>query len=247
MPAILVGASAVFVAGFTQGFVGFGFSQVAIPIMASFIPTKEAIPIAVFESVILNLLIIRDTRRYINFRRMWALMLAGITGIPFGTYLLLILDVDLLKFFIGIIIVLSSIAILTGFRVNIKNEKLASIPIGFFSGILNGSTTMSGPPVILFFSNQELDKQTFRANLVTYFFILGLMTIPPYFIGKIINFSVLKYSVIFVPFVISGTLTGMKLSKKVDDKIFRNIALIILIIIGVITTVSGAIPYFSNT
>jgi len=39
---------------------------------------------------------------------------------------------------------------------------------------LSGNTAMGGPPVVLFLSNREAEKQVFRANLTFHFPVVGL-------------------------------------------------------------------------
>jgi len=166
-------------------------------------------------------------------------MIAGIAGIPIGTYLLINLDADILKIFIGSVIIPFAIASLMGFKRQIKNEKLAFAPVGLTSGLLQASTTLSGPPVILFFVNQGLEKQTFRANLVAYFLVLGLATIPAFLLGGILTTAVINYAIWFLPATVLGAITGIKLAHKVKEKLFRNIALVIVTTAGLLSIVSG--------
>jgi len=46
---------------------------------------------------------------------------------------------------------------------------------GFFSGLLNTSTSMSGPPVLILLAGQGLPKDQFRRTLVSFFFVSGLV------------------------------------------------------------------------
>ena len=43
-------------------------------------------------------------------------------------------------------------------NISINNIKLSYGIAGFISGVLNGSLSMSGPPIVLFFSNEGFDK-----------------------------------------------------------------------------------------
>jgi len=105
-------------------------------------------------------------------------MLGGLIGIPIGTFILLVIDPQFIKFVIGILIIIFGCALLFEIGKKVKNEKWALGPVGLLSGILNGSVSMSGPPVILFFQNQKLDKNEFRANLIGYSLFLSIITVP---------------------------------------------------------------------
>ena len=58
---------------------------------------------------------------------------------------------------------------------------------------------MSGPPVILFLSNQGVDKNTFRANLSFYFLILIIATAGVFFAGGLLTREIVGLSFFLVP------------------------------------------------
>ncbi|HDN81196.1 MAG TPA: sulfite exporter TauE/SafE family protein, partial [Methanomicrobia archaeon] len=126
-----------------------------------------------------------------------------------------------------------------GLRKKIKNEKLAFAPIGFVGGLLGGSTSMSGPPVIIFFTNQGLKKQVFRANLVAYFMAMSLVAISSFIVGGLITTEVIRYTILFLPAMIFGVAIGIKLVHRVEEKLFQNIVLIVVIIAGALSVISG--------
>lgn len=236
---ITIGLLAIFLGGITQGLTGFGFALVSVPIMVILLSPKIVVPIVLMQTILTNLIILLEARKWVNLKRIWPLMMAGIVGIPLGTYLLIVLDVSILKVSIGAVIIPFAIASFLGFKKQIKNEKLAFAPIGFISGVLSASTTLAGPPVILFFVNQGVEKQAFRANLVAYFMVLSSATVFAFALGGVITTAVINYAIWFLPATILGAITGIKLTHKVDEKMFRNIALIIVTIAGLLSIASG--------
>jgi len=237
---IIVGLLVMFWAGVIQGLTGFGFALVSVPIMTIFLSPKKTIPIVLLHAILIVIVILYEARKWVDLKRIWPLMIAGIVGMPFGTYLLIFLKASTLKVLIGSVIVLFTLALLKGFKRKIKSEKLAFAPVGFISGLLAGSTMMGGPPVILFFTNQGLNKNVFRANLVCYFATLSLATIPAYVAGGLITKEVIKYAILLLPAMICGGITGIKLARVVEEQLFRNIVLIILIVAGLISIASGS-------
>lgn len=236
---IFLGLLAIFLASLTQGFVGFGFSQVAIPIMALFMPTKSIIPLLLILGSLLNIIILLDNKKHVELKKIIILMITGTLGIPIGAYLLKILDAGIIKIFIGSMIIFSSATILSGKKIRIDREKLATIPIGFLSGILNGSITMSGPPIIIFFSNQGLSKDSFRANLVAYFLWLNIATIPVFVAGRLLELTDLRKSLILSPALFAGTIVGIIISKRVDNELFKKITLALLMVLGFSLIIGG--------
>jgi uncharacterized membrane protein YfcA len=162
-----------------------------------------------------------------------------VVGIPFGTALLSILDVSSLKALTGIVVSLAAIALLVGFKREIKDKKLGFALAGFASGVLNGSTTMSGPPVVLFLANQGTDKESFRSDLVAYFSALYILTIPFYFAQGLLTGEVLDYSLNLLPAVATGAVAGSLLAEKVDEKLFKKICLLLVLVSGIAAIASG--------
>jgi uncharacterized protein len=242
----IVGFIVIFVASFVQGFSGFGFSQVAVPVMSFFMLPSRFIPVALLQSIVLNIIILIESRKNLDFKKLIPLTIAGALGIPLGTYLLIVLNPEIIKLTIGAIIILSSLALFIGFEKPVTNEKFAYIPIGIVSGILNGSITMSGPPVILFFAYQGVEKAKFRANLVMYFFLINIVTVPTYLFGGLIDIGIIKYAIITLPALIVGTICGAIVSRFTKDAIFKKITLILLIALGALSLITAVIKLINN-
>jgi len=236
---VIIGLFVLFSAGVTQGLTGFGFNLVSVPILVIFLPPKIVVPVTLINSALTSAVIVFKARKWVDVKRIWPLMIAGIAGMPFGTYLLIVLEVGVLKVSIGVVIALFAVAFLVGFTKRIKNEKLAFAPVGFVSGLLTGSMAMSGPPVILFFTNQGISKRVFRASIAAYFMVLTLATIPIFAIGGLMTQEVITYTILFMPAVIIGALTGIVVAHKVGEGLFKKIALVLVILAGLLAIASG--------
>ena len=51
---------------------------------------------------------------------------------------------------------------------------------------------MSGPPIVLFLTNEGYPKNRFKANLVLYGIITNIVAMINFFFGKLINLEVIK-------------------------------------------------------
>ena len=238
--ALLFGLAAVAVAGVISGMTGFGFALVSAPLLVLVMPARVAVPIVSVLSLLSHLVVLGETLRAIDLRRIWLLALGGIIGSPIGVYLLVMLDPASLKLAIGLVTTLFALALLRGFKRPIRNERLASLPIGLTSGLLGGSTSMSGPPVVLFFSNQSVEKRTFRANLNLYFILLACATVPAQLVAGLLTRQVVTYLLWLSPALLAGTLAGMWLARRVDEEAFRRLTLVVVIATG-LTAIAGAI------
>ncbi len=236
---LLIAMIIMFFAGMMQGLAGFGFSLVSVPILIMLIEPTLMAPMIIIHSIVINFALFLKIRQDAELKRIWPLIVAGIAGLPFGVLLLLAIDPQSFKLIIGIFIVLFGIAYLMDFRKELKNEKLTFMPVGFISGVLNSSITLSGPPVIFCLTNQGVEKKIFRANMISYFLFLNLATIP-FFIWKgIFTGEVVNFSLILLPGMILGAGIGSILVTKVCERTFRNIALIVTIGSGLLSIITG--------
>jgi uncharacterized membrane protein YfcA len=224
----------VFCAGVVQGLTGFGFGIVAVPILSIFLSPKLAAPMT-----LLNSMVLQRSHADADLRRFWPLVLAGLAGVPFGAWVLVNADVDTLRLFIGAATIAFTLLFLAGFQRPVENERLASLPVGFISGLMQGSINMAGPPVILFFTNQRLPRTVFRASIVAYFLILGLLTLPLLVAGDIFDREALLTGLIVLPALFAGGALGTRLIPHVDEPLVRRIALGIVLAAGVTSVLSG--------
>ena len=229
----------ILIGAMIQGLAGFGFSQFAIPLLVLFILSDELIPIMVVLSLFLNIMMIYELRKDVQVKRIWPLMLGGLFGIPIGTYLLIVADPNHIKLLIGILILLFGLAQLLEMKKQFKSERAAMAPIGFTGGVLQGSVSMSGPPVILFFSNQGFTKQEFRASLVSFFLFMNIATLPVYLYAGLLTGTVMTSTLILLPGMLVGTFIGTRLAHKVEEEKFKKGVLVLVIIFGCMSIASG--------
>jgi len=235
----MFGFISILLAAFTQGITGFGFALIAVPLLSLFIPEiRNITPIIVIYSLLTNIIIVYKSRYYIDFKKIIPLILFGIIGTPIGAYILLYIKVSNLKIIIGLVTSITALAMFKNFKVNIKNQNVSYGIVGLLSGLLNGSTGLSGPPVVLFLTNQNTDKDVFRANLSFYGIATNIFAIIIFVLGGIINISVLNFTFIYLPALIIGVFAGIKISTKIKENLFRNITIGLIALLGFYTFAS---------
>jgi uncharacterized membrane protein YfcA len=234
---IILAMVIIFAGGFLQGVVGFGLSPLAIPFLALLFPLHEVVPVMVIISLLPNALVLFSARKKIKFRGFGLLIAAGILFLPVGMLSLKVLNPAYLKLAFGILITAFSVLLLLKKTFPIRREKIGYTFAGSLSGFLNGSLSMSGPPVVLFLSIQGTEKDTVRANLGLYFAILNIVTIPIFLVGGLLTEAVRGYLWYLAPALALGTAAGIVISKKVKEAAFRKITLAVLVATGVWTVI----------
>jgi len=235
----MLGFISILLASFIQGITGFGFALIAVPLLSLFIPEiRNITPIIVIYSFLTNIIIVYKSRHYIDFKKIMPLIIFGIIATPIGTFILLYVKVNTLKIIIGSIITITAFAMLKNFKFKIKNQSISYGIVGLLSGFLNGSTGLSGPPVVLFLTNQNTDKDIFRANLSFYGIATNIFAIIVFIAEGIVNISVLNFTLIHLPALIIGVFVGIKVSTKINEIIFKNLTIFLIGFLGLYTVIS---------
>jgi uncharacterized protein len=236
---IIYGIFVCFFSGFITGITAFGFALVAIPLLMVFFDPKMAVPIVTINSTLTGMYLFFELRKVMQVKKIILLIIGGIIGLPFGVYILIVLDKDILKISVGALITVFAVFLAVGIKREIKSEKYTSVLVGMVSGLLKGSTSLSGPPVVLFFINQDQEKEVFRANLTGYFMIMGTLAVIALAIGNLVSLNVLEYSAWFIVPTIFGTWVGSKICPRVNPGLFRTLSLAVVIMAGILSILSG--------
>lgn len=236
---IVSGLLITLAAAIVQGMTGFGFALLAMPLLSLFLPLDQAVPMVVMLSLVTNVFVLCETFRLIDLKKIWILIVSGIVGIPLGVYLLKVMNPDILKTAVGCTILVTAVAMVRGFKVQITNETASFALVGLLSGVLNGSISLSGPPVVLFLSNQGTEKNRFRGNLALCALITNIITVVTMLIGGIIQASTVIFTLEMLPALIFGVLAGMKAAGKVDEVLFRKVTLYLISVLGIWTFITA--------
>lgn len=235
----MLGFISILLASIIQGITGFGFALIAVPLLSLFIPELRNItPIIVIYSLLTNVIIVYKSRRYIDLKKIIPLIIFGIIATPIGTYILLYVKVSTLKIIIGLIITITAFAMLKNFKIKIENQGISYGIVGLLSGLLNGSTGLSGPPVVLFLTNQNTDKDVFRANLTFYGIATNIFAIMIFIAEDIVNASVLSFTILYLPALIIGVFGGIMLSAKINETLFKKLTIYLITCLGLYTAIS---------
>ena len=239
-----VGIVVFCVAGLVQGCTGFGMALVAAPCLMLLMPPVTAVCTIVLMSTVNTFFVAMHARRHIRVRLVGPLALGGVMGIPFGIWTLQVVDPPLIKVLVGAFVMAFALLLLSGWRRPLEHPRWSLIPVGMASGLLGGSTSMGGPPVILFLANQETPKDAFRGNISCYFFTVNCFGIAMFLAKGLLEAQVALQAAVFLPAMLLGTYGGVALAKRVPEGLFRKVVMIGVALMGLVllaTNVRGAL------
>lgn len=217
--AIILGAS------FVQGATAFGFALVAVPLLLLLMPAAEAVALSLALGSLLNLFMVRVERSRIAWREISWLMPAAAAGAVAGMFLLKSFDGPLFKAFIALTFLVMATLMLTGRSWKAGPSQFLRQSTGFVSGLLNGATSMGGPPVVLYLTGRGLTKERLRGTLAMFFLMSNLAALATFVASGLFDVEMAMTTVILAAAVIPGSLAGRALTYQLHPVSFRRLVL----------------------
>ena len=235
---LILAAFIVFVAAFVRAVSGFGYALVATPLLTFIIEPKSVVVINVILGGLTNVLVLFHMRRHVDLRRLAFICIGSILGVSLGAYLLSSLDASIIKLAIAVIVVPFSVLLLLGHSHQFNREALSCGVAGFLGGTFGASTSLSGPPVVLFLLNQGLVKERFIGTLAAYFLFICVISIGAFASLDMVTIDLLTTVAILLPALGLGSYVGLKVLPKIDAALFKKIALSVVSAAALVIIVS---------
>ncbi len=229
--AIVVCLSAL-AGGLIRGFTGFGSALVIAPILSIAVGTHVAVPAIVLLLFVSIFQLIPGAARDVNWRQILPLGIAGAIGAPIGVYALIAIDQELMRRMIAMVVLAFAVAMLAGWRFKREPGPLVTTSVGGVGGVLSGAGSVGGPPVILFLLAGPAAAAANRAAIIHYFFFTQIVVLGMYWVEGIMIAKVLWLTALMLPTQMIGVAAGTKLFPKANETLYRRVALIFLMLIG---------------
>ena len=231
----------ILLAGFTQGFTGFGSALIMLPLLTMLTGVKTVVPLVVLLGTCINVILFFQVRRHIEWKRVRILLVASVPGILCGVYILKAMSTSFLELGIGVLLVaFPSYLISKGIP---KREIAAgwAWPVGFLSGVLGGSISTGGPPVIIYTALQPWGKLPIKSTLVGFFLVTSMVIGAVQAAGGLMTGKVLTLFAAGLPALVTGVLAGSYLFNRVDSGAYRKVLNVLLILLGVFMLIKGIV------
>jgi uncharacterized protein len=227
-----------FLAALTQSLSGFGFSLFIVPPLALLVGPREAVVLANTLGILMNIVVVQRTHRHADWRLGSIILVGAAAGMPLGLLLLVFVDPRILQVVIAVTVILSTVFVWRGTRFR-RVGRPQDFAAGLVSGVLNTSTSMSGPPVVLYMQGRGVEPNRFRATLGAFFLASNLIAIALFFSAGRLTLEILLMTLVALPLVIAGYLVGNRVYMHLDLIRFRQVVIGVLIGSGVIALASA--------
>lgn len=223
------------VAGFVQGLTGFAFALIAMSFWVWILPPQLAAPLVVFASVWSHLISLKSESSFsLNKSLVFPYIIAGIIGVPLGTYLLDIIQADMFKLILGVFLILWCPLMLINPQIRfIQNSgKYADSTIGVIGGVLGGLGGFCGALPSAWVMLKNLPKEQQRFILRHFNFAIQLFTLLTYLLQGTITSQHFPYMAILLLSVSLPAVIGAQLFYKISERQFKHTVLSLLFTSG---------------
>jgi hypothetical protein len=231
---ILLLAVIVMLAYTAQSITGFGSTIIAVTLGAFWFPLPILIPALVILDIGVNAFLAArfhsDANYSILFKRILPFMALG--AIP-GLFLFHYLDGPYLKILFSCFVIILSIRELT-----LRDIRAVGLPPlvekSFFltAGMIHGMYASGGPLLVYGLGKQLGRKGAVRTTLALLWLIISLIMTGYYTCKSILEIQSIMLAGIMVVPVVLGTVTGLHLHNRMDDRAFRRLLFVFLGISG---------------
>lgn len=232
--AIFLGASIV------KGFLGIGLPAASMAFLTLVMPPTEAIPLLWLSIFATNFLqFVRSPNKTETVREYYLFAIAIMVTIFVTAIFIPDYPTALLTVAIGVAMVVFSLNILLGIRLNIGPGRGWHLGFGVLSGALGGISSIWSPPVAMYLVARGVSKDRF-IGASGFLFLAGVIPLGAgQVVAGILTFPILLKSVMALAVVLVGFKIGESLRNRVSQDLFRNAILIAFLILGVRLIVVG--------
>jgi len=227
-------ALGIFAGAVVSGFTGFAFSAVAGAVLLHVLPPREAVPLMMVCSVLVQSMSLFSLRRHIEWRGSLRLILGGLAGLPPALYVLLHADPALFR--IGFGVFLAAYAAYMLLRPAAHPFRQAAprydAVAGLAGGLIGGVTAMPGAVPTIWCDLRGLAKDRQRGLVQPYITAMQIAALA--FLATQSGISVGLSSEVLHSLAPlgAGTMLGLALFGRVSDSQFRRVLLSTLVVCG---------------
>ena len=197
-----------------------GLGMVVVPVMANIFGAKSSTGILLLLLIMADFFGVRYYHMHADLRQLIKLIPSTIIGILTGVLIGNILsDVDF-QFLLGAVII--SGALIMVIKVDIKENNLFSIAVGFLGGFITMIGNAAGPIMSIYFLSMGFDKNKFIGTAAWFFLFVNLFKVPMHvLIWKTIDLNILLFDLSLFPFILVGAVTGVWIVKKIPERPYK--------------------------
>ncbi len=223
-----------FVAGLMRGFAGFGSAILMAPIFAVLLGPVHMVPMVAAIELPMSVMLFLGSRKDVEWKFVAPLSAIAMAAMPVGLWLLVSLDAAAITRAVSVIVLLFVAVLITGWRYQGPRPLALTLGIGGISGAMMATTSVGGPPVLLYMLAAAMPAATIRANIVAYYLLTGFILVTMVMLASPTALAAVIDAMVLLPVILASSWIGSRLAGKAADQTYRWIAYIFLAAAGII-------------
>lgn len=235
---VIAGITALLI-GLGKGGLGGTVGVLTTPLLSLVMPPAQALGLVLPILIVADVFAVGVHWNKWDGRQLFALLPVALAGILIGTYMVAVAPPVIMRRFLGIfvfsfvvfeIFIKQHIAALTTYSPKPWHDFAAGGVTGFFSTVAHAG----GPPLAAYLVLRKMEPRTFAATSATFFALLNLLKIPPYFVAGVFHLQELWRILPVFPLLPLGVWLGKQLVVHSSVEAFQRIILVALCVAGTI-------------
>ncbi len=222
----------VLLAGLMRGFAGFGSAMVTSPLYGLIYGPVQGVATVMLLETGVTLLLLPEALPRTRWRDIGPMSLAAVLAVPLGSFVLITADADVMRRVIASVVLVFALVMLRGWRYRGSRRVATTAGVGLMSGTMAGSVGMGGPPVILYLLSGPDAAAQNRANIITFFAIVGAMVLASLVVAGAVGVeTVWRAALLMLPFLAAAH-AGRRLFRHANEVLYRRVALYFLLAVA---------------
>ncbi|EEM84357.1 hypothetical protein bthur0011_14450 [Bacillus thuringiensis serovar huazhongensis BGSC 4BD1] len=213
-------------ASILQASTGFGFSIMATPFLLMLFLPQEAIQINIILSLIISISLIWKIRMDVDFVLLKRFIFGSIVGVPFGILIFISVNINTFKLAVSILLLLLTLLLIC--NVKVRSTQSRDFIVGGLSGLLTTSIGMPGPPLLLYFTGTDTEKEKLRGTTLAFYLFIYFISLVTQILFTGTNKTIWESSFYAIPIVFLGLFIGQIIFKWFNQRIFKIFTYILL-------------------
>ncbi len=232
--ALIAVYSVIFVGATVQGVAGFGLNLVAAPIVAAIEPSLVPSTM-VLVSVPLLVSLISRNHRHIDWPSVGWVSLARVPGTLAAIALLGVVNDTTLRILVGVIVI-AAVAVSYFANADIRATAPVSLIAGLFSGFMDTTAAVGGPPLALAYQNKSGEQ--LRSTISVNFAVGTAVSFGALVAAHKADTSDVVAALALWPAVVAGSVVAHRVHHKISSTHLKSMVLGLAGLAGILAIVS---------
>lgn len=206
-----------------------------LAVIANTVPVTDALGLMAVPAIASNFWMMFEEKRLAEAtQRFWPLAVTLPIGLVIGALIVKSIPTDVLLIYVGTAVILLGAISVAGPKITMSPglERQGGLATGLIAGILGGTTTVFGPPIVIFLNALRVERPVFITALGALWTYAAIVMLLVFGATRIVTWPIFALSVLTVVPVWAGYQAGLFVRRRIDDKRFRQFVLAGLLIGG---------------